>query len=66
LESLENFEEKNSKKTRVYFKIFDQNQIQKFKATRPIKFMKVQNGVKSGKPTGFLKNCYLSRSPLLH
>jgi hypothetical protein len=30
----------------VYFKIFWQNQIQKFKVTRPRKFIEVQNGVK--------------------
>jgi hypothetical protein len=31
----------NSKKTKVYFKIFDQNEIQKFKVTHPTKFIEM-------------------------
>jgi hypothetical protein len=38
---LGHFELKNSTKTRVYFKNFGQNQIQKFKVMHPIKFIEV-------------------------
>jgi hypothetical protein len=40
------FEIKNSKKTRVYFKIFGGTRIQKFETTRIAKFVEVQNVVK--------------------
>jgi hypothetical protein len=46
LKNLENIKIKISKKTRVYFKIFGQNQIQKFERTRPTKFIEVQNIIK--------------------
>jgi hypothetical protein len=32
---------KNSKKTRVHFKVFGQNRIQKLEVTRPTKFVQV-------------------------
>jgi hypothetical protein len=38
---LRHFKIKISKKTRVYFKIFSQNRIQKFKTTRPTKFIEM-------------------------
>jgi hypothetical protein len=39
--NLKNFEIKNSKKTRVHFKIFGRNGIQKIKLTRSVKFAEV-------------------------
>jgi hypothetical protein len=51
---LKNFEIKISKKTRGHFKKFVQSRIQIFKAMCPTKFDKVQNSVKSEKPSGFL------------
>jgi hypothetical protein len=39
--NLKNFEIKDSKKTRVHFKIFGQNGIQKIKLTRSVKFAEV-------------------------
>jgi hypothetical protein len=42
-ENLGNFEIKISKKTRVYFKIFGQNQFQKFKVLHSRQFMEVKN-----------------------
>jgi hypothetical protein len=49
----------NSKKTRVHFKIFGQNRIQKFEVTQSAKFVEVQNVVKimkNRKSIGFDKN----------
>jgi hypothetical protein len=40
---------KNSKKTRVHFKIFGQNIIQKFDVTHATKFSEVKNGVENRK-----------------
>jgi hypothetical protein len=54
---LKTFEINNSKKP-VYFKIFDQNRIQKFKVTRPRKFGKVKmlENHEKRKLSGFSKN----------
>jgi hypothetical protein len=46
---MEIFEIKISKKTRVHFKIFGQNRIQKFEVTRPTKFDEVKNSVETKK-----------------
>jgi hypothetical protein len=58
---LQKNEIKNSKKTRVHFKIFGQNRIQKFKVMCPRRFGEVKNDVKierkkKEKPRGFPKN----------
>jgi hypothetical protein len=65
---MEIFEIKISKKTRVHFKIFGQNRIQKFKVTHPTKFDEVKNSVetkKKRKSLDFVENRSVSHSPSL-
>jgi hypothetical protein len=60
--NLKTFEIKNYKKTRVYFKIFGQNRIQKHEVTHPTKF---GEGERKGKPGKKENDWFLIRGATL-